>query len=155
MAKDPKGRFAYVINEIVCTVTAFSCDPKSGQLKEEQTLSTLPAGESVKPGYSTAELFVHPTGKFLYGSNRGHDTIVSYAINGKTGRLALIGHTSTQGKIPRSFGIDPTGKWLLAANQDSDSVVVFRIDAKTGHLTPTGQSIEVGAPVAVSFVPPK
>ena len=86
-ALHPKGRFAYVINEIVCTVTAFSCDPKSGRLKEEQTLSTLPAGESVKPGYSTAELFMHPTGKYLYGSNRGHDTIVCYAIDGKTGRL--------------------------------------------------------------------
>ena len=144
----PNGRFAYVINEMVCTVTAFACDPKRGALTEIQTLSTLPVGESVRPGFSTAELFAHPSGKFLYGSNRGHDTIVVYAINGKTGKLTLVEHTSTQGKIPRSFGIDPTGKWLLAANQNSDSVVVFGIDAKTGRLTPTGRTVEVGAPVS-------
>jgi 6-phosphogluconolactonase len=152
-ALHPKGRFAYVINEIVCTVTAFACDPKRGELKELQTISTLPAGESVKPAFSTAELFVHPSGKYLYGSNRGHDTIVSYTIDEKTGQLTLLEHTSTQGKIPRGFGIDPSGSWLLAGNQNSDNVVVFRIDTKTGRLTPTGQSIEVGAPVSVAFVP--
>jgi 6-phosphogluconolactonase len=149
----PRGRFAYVINEIACTVTAFACDPKRGALTEVQTLSTLPAGETVKPGYSTAELYAHPSGKFLYGSNRGHDTIVSYAIDGRTGKLTLLGHASTQGKIPRSFGIDPSGQWLLAGNQNSDTVVVFSIDAKTGRLTPTGQSIDVGAPVSFAFVP--
>jgi 6-phosphogluconolactonase len=148
----PKGRFAYVINEMVCTVTAFACDPKRGALAELQTLSTLPAGETVQPGYSTAELFTHPMGKFLYGSNRGHDTIVAYAIDAKTGRLTLVGHTPTQGKIPRSFGLDPTGRWLLAANQNSDTVVVFSIEPQTGRLTPTGQTVEVGAPVAVEFV---
>ena len=151
----PKGRFAYVISEMVCTVTAFAFDPKRGALTELQTISTLPAGESVKPGYSTAELFAHPSGKFLYGSNRGHDTIVGYAIDGETGKLTLIEHTSTQGKIPRGFGIDPTGKWLLAGNQNSDTVVVFGIAAKTGRLTPTGQTIEVGAPVSIAFVPVK
>jgi len=154
-ALHPKGRFAYVINEMVCTVTAFACDSKRGALTELQTVSTLPAGESVQRGYSTAELYAHPSGKFLYGSNRGHDTIVSYAIDQKTGKLTLIEHTSTQGKIPRSFGIDPTGKWLLAGNQNSDTVVVFGIDAKTGRLTPTGQSIEVGAPVSFAFVQAK
>ena len=154
-ALHPKGRFAYVINEIACTVTAFACDPKRGELKELQTLSTLPAGESVQPAYSTAELFVHPSGKYLYGSNRGHNTIVSYAIDEKTGKLTLIEHTSTQGKIPRGFGIDPSGDWLVAANQNSDNVVVFRLDAKTGRLTPTGQTVEVGAPVSVTFVPPR
>jgi 6-phosphogluconolactonase len=148
----PKGRFAYVINEITCTVTAFACDPKRGALTELQTLSTLPVGETVQPGYSTAELFTHPSGKFLYGSNRGHDTIVTYAIDAKTGRLTLVGHTPTQGKIPRSFGLDPTGRWLLAANQNSDTVVVFSIEPQTGRLTPTGQTVEVGAPVAVEFV---
>jgi 6-phosphogluconolactonase len=148
----PKGRFAYVINEMVCTVTAFTCDSKRGALTEFQTLSTLPSGESVKPGYSTAELFTHPSGKFLYGSNRGHDTIVVYDIDQKSGKLTMVEHVSTQGKIPRSFGIDPAGRWLLAANQNSDSVVVFGIDAKTGRLTPTGQTIEVGAPVSVTFV---
>jgi 6-phosphogluconolactonase len=148
----PGGRFAYVITEMACTVTAFACDPKQGTLTELQAISTLPAGESVKRGYSTAELYAHPSGKFLYGSNRGHDTIVSYSIDQTTGKLTLIEHTSTQGKIPRSFGIDPTGKWLLACNQDSDTVVVFSIDAKTGRLTPTGQTLEVGAPVSFAFV---
>jgi 6-phosphogluconolactonase len=150
-----KGRFAYVINEMNCTVTAFACDPKKGTLTELQTLSTLPAGESVKSGYSTAELYAHPSGKFLYGSNRGHDTIVGYTIDQKTGKLTLIGHTATQGKIPRSFGIDPTGEWLLAGNQNSDTVVVLSIDTRTGRLTPTGQTIEVGAPVSFAFVPAK
>jgi 6-phosphogluconolactonase len=151
----PDGRFAYVINEIVCTVTAFGYDSKRGELKEVQTVSTLPAGESVKAGFSTAELYAHPSGKFLYGSNRGHDTLVGYAIDQKSGKLNLVEHTPTQGKIPRSFGIDPTGLWLLAANQNSDNVVVFRIDSKTGRLTPTGQSVEVGAPVSVAFAAAK
>ncbi len=149
----PKGRFAYVINEISCTVTAFRCDLERGVLQEVQTLSTLPEGETVKSGYSTAELFAHPSGKFLYGSNRGHDTIVVYSMDERTGTLRLVEHASTQGKTPRSFGIDPGGHWLLAANQDSDNVVVFRIDPKSGRLGPTGQTIEVGAPVSVAFVP--
>ena len=148
----PNGRFAYVINEMLCTVTAFSYDSKRGALSEIQTLSTLPEGESVKSGYSTAELFSHPSGKFLYGSNRGHDSIVSYAIDGKSGKLTRVGHTPTQGKIPRSFGIDPGGRWLLAANQNSDNVVVFKIDPSTGQLAAAGGSIEVGAPVSVVFV---
>src|SRR5688572_23436330 len=154
-ALHPRGRFAYVINEMVCTVTAFTCDPKRGELKEIQTLSTLPDGETVKPSFSTAELFVHPSGRFLYGSNRGHDTIVAYEIDSKTGKLTRVENVSTQGKVPRSFGIDSSGKWLLAANQSSDTVVVFGIDSKSGRLMPTGQSIEVGAPVSVTFVPAK
>jgi 6-phosphogluconolactonase len=154
-ALHPNGQFAYVITEMQCTVTAFACDGRRGGLKEIQTISSLPAGESVKPAYSTAELFMHPSGKFLYGSNRGHDTIVVFSIDPRTGRLAIVEHASTQGKIPRSFGIDPSGRWLLAANQNSDNVVVFRIDSSSGRLTPTGQPVEVGAPVAVAFVPAK
>src|SRR5207247_1764841 len=146
------GRFAYVINEIFCTVTAFSYDEPRGELKELQTLSTLPDGETMKPNYSTAEIEVHPSGNFLYGSNRGHNTIVVYAIAKKSGKLTLVQHESTQGKIPRGFSIDPTGQYLLAANQDSNTVVVFRIDSKSGRLQPTGQTIEVGAPVCVKFV---
>ena len=152
IAFHPNGRFAYVINEIACTMTAFSYDAKRGELKELQTLSTLPVGESVLPSYSTAEVLVHPSGKFVYGSNRGHDTIVIFAADPKSGKLTLIGHESTQGKIPRCFGIDPTGAYLLAANMDTHNVAVFRIDPKTGRLTPTGQSIEVGAPVCVQFL---
>ena len=154
-ALHPKGRFAYVINELVCTLTAFARDTKTGALREIQTLSTLPPSEDMKPQFSTAELYVHPSGRFLYGSNRGHDTIVVYAIDPKTGRLTYVENTSTQGKIPRSFGIEPSGDWLLACNQSSDSVVVFRIDEATGRLTPNGKTIEVGAPVSVAFVPVK
>jgi len=154
-ALHPGGEFAYVINEMVCTLTTFRYDAKRGALTEIQTLSTLSPGEDFKPGYSTAELFAHPNGKFLYGSNRGHDTIVVFSVNEKTGELAHVQNASTLGKTPRGFGIDPSGRWLLAGNQNSDNVFVFSIDPKTGRLTPSGQSIEVGAPVSVLFVPAK
>jgi 6-phosphogluconolactonase len=142
-----------VIDEINCTITVFTRDAASGALTSLQAVSTLPVGESVQRGYSTAELEIHPSGKFLYGSNRGHDSIVVYAIDETTGRLTYVEHQPTQGKTPRGFGIDPGGTFLLAANQASDSVIVFRIDAKTGRLTPTGHKIEVGSPVDVKFVP--
>jgi len=147
----PKSTFAYVINELASTVTAFAYDAARGVLKEVQTLTTLPAGFS---GVNhTAEVQVHPSGQFVYGSNRGHDSIAVFKVDGKKGTLTLVEQTPTQGKTPRNFGIDPTGRWLLAANQDTDNVVVFRIDAKTGRLSPTGQVLEVGAPVCVKFVP--
>ncbi|MEP6915937.1 MAG: lactonase family protein [Acidobacteriota bacterium] len=148
------GRFAYVINEINCTVTAFTRDAKSGGLTELQTLSTLPAGETVQRGFSTAEIAVHPSGKFLYGSNRGHDSLVVYTIDERTGRLTYVENQPTQGKTPRGFGIDPTGRYLLALNQGSDSVIVFRIDAQTGRLTAAGHQIEIGSPVDVKFIAP-
>ena len=148
----PKGRFAYVINEMDCTVTAFAYDAQRGELKESQTISTLPQGQAVQPNFSTAEVQVHPSGKFLYGSNRGHDSIVVFKIDEQTGKLSHVENQSTRGKTPRNFGIDPTGRYLLAANQGSDSVVVFRIDARTGRLTPAGDAVEVGAPVCVQFV---
>ena len=153
LAFHPNGRFACVINEMGSTMTAFSYDTARGSLKELQSLSTLPADSTNQN--STAEVEVHPNGKFLYGSNRGHDSIVIYAINEQTGQLTLVEHQSTQGKGPRNFAIDPTGQWLLAANQGTDNVVVFRVDAQTGRLKPTGQTLEVGAPVCVKFVPVK
>jgi 6-phosphogluconolactonase len=149
----PSGRYAYVINELDCTVTGFSFDADRGQLRELQTISTLPEGQKVQSGFSTAEIRVHPSGKFLYGSNRGHDTIVVFALDDTTGKLRYVENRSTQGKIPRNFNIDPNGNFLLAANQDSHDVFVFRIDQQTGRLTPTGSSIEVGSPVCVRFVP--
>ena len=151
IAFHPNEKFAYVINEMNCTMTAFSWDSKRGALKEIHTISTLP-GE-LQRGYSTAEVYVHPSGKFVYGSNRGQDTIAVFACDEKSGRLTPVEHQSTQGKTPRHFGIDPKGKFLLAENQGSDTVVVFRIDAKTGKLTPTGEKIGVGAPVCAVFVP--
>ncbi len=147
----PTGRFAYVINEMTLTVTAFQYDAERGELKEVQTISTLPPG-TVNQGYSTAEVQVHPSGKFLYGSNRGHDTLAIFAIDEATGRLTPVGHQPTGGKTPRNFGIDPTGRFLLAANQDSDTVVAFRVDLQSGRLTPTGAKIEVPKPVCVKML---
>lgn len=153
LAFRPDGKFVYAINELRCTMTALRYDATSGGLAEVQTLSTLPTGESVRQGFSTAEVVAHPGGRFLYGSNRGHDSIAVYAIDAATGRLTLVGHEPTQGKTPRHFAVDPSGRWLLAENQGSDSVVVFRIDAASGRLEPTGQAIEVPAPVCAVFVP--
>lgn len=146
----PTGRYAYVINELRSTVTAFTYQPQRGVLTEAQTISTLPkdfAGDN-----HTAEVQVHPSGKFLYGSNRGHDSIAVFEIDAAKGTLTLVECVSTQGKTPRNFGIDPTGSYLLAANQDSGNVVVFRIDARTGRLSPTGQVLKVASPVCVKFV---
>jgi 6-phosphogluconolactonase len=151
LAFHPSERFAYVISELSSTLTAFACDTKRGVLKELQTVSTLP--EDFKGESTTAEVEVHPSGKFAYGSNRGHDSIAVFTIDQKTGRLTFVERTATQGKIPRNFGIDPTGKFLVAANQATDNLVVFRVDAKTGQLTPTGSAVESPAPICVKFVP--
>ncbi|MBM4040846.1 MAG: lactonase family protein [Planctomycetes bacterium] len=149
----PNGRFAYAINEMGMTVTAFAYDAERGTLKELQTVRTLPEGRETTPADSTAEVVVHPSGKFLYGSNRGHDSIAIFALDPETGKLTPAGHEPTQGKAPRNFAIEPSGTWLLAANQNSASVVVFRIDPKTGALTPAGVKADIPAPVCVRFVP--
>ena len=146
----PNGRFAYVNNEMASTVTAFAWDGRKGRLKELQTLATLPEGFA--GDNSTAELELHPTGRFLYVSNRGHDSIAVFAVDQRDGRLRFVEHQGTQGKTPRSFGIDPSGQFLLAANQGADTIVVFRIDQKTGRLTPAGQRVQVGKPVCVKFI---
>ncbi len=150
----PSGKYAYVINEIDCTVTAFAYDAEKGVLTELQTLSTLPEGEKVEPGYSTAEVQVHPSGKFVYGSNRGHDTITVFAVDKANGKLRQVQNVAIDGKVPRGFGIDPTGKFLLAGGQASDTITVFRIDPQSGKLASTGQKLEVGSPVCVKFVLP-
>ena len=147
----PTGKFAYVINELDLTVTAMTYDPAKGVLKPFQTISTLP-GKAEK-GQSTAEVVVHPSGKWLYGSNRGHNSIAIFAIDEKTGGLTAVGHQGKDIKTPRNFAIDPTGTFLIVANQDGDSLVMFRIDQKTGELTPTDQRVEVPRPVCVRFVP--
>jgi 6-phosphogluconolactonase len=146
----PNGRFAYVINELDSTITAFTYDAARGTLAEAQTVPTLPA--DFKGRSTTAEIAVHANGKFIYGSNRGHDSIAVFAVDALTGKLTCIQHEPTQGKTPRNFALDPTGAFLLAANQDSDNVVVFRLEARSGRLTPAGSSIEVGAPVCVAFL---
>jgi 6-phosphogluconolactonase len=149
LAFHPSGKFAYVINEIHSTVTAMRYDPKQGSLEKVQTLSTLPEG--VKKGNSTAEVQVHPSGKFLYGSNRGHNSIAIFAIDPVTGKLTPLGHQGEGIKIPRNFEIDPTGTYLLVANQADDSVSAFRIDPKTGKLAATGTVVDVPRPVCVKF----
>jgi 6-phosphogluconolactonase len=146
----PGGKFAYVINELDSTLTAFAYDNAKGLLKELQTVSTLPDG--FQGNNSCADVHVHPSGKYIYGSNRGHDSIVAFTIDERTGKLSYLAHESTQGKTPRNFGIDPTGAFLLAANQNSDTVVTFRIDQRTGKLTPTGQVTEVPTPVCLKFI---
>lgn len=150
LAFHPSGKFAYVINEMQSTVTAFAYDAAGGALRSLQTISTLP--EDFTGHNDNAEVQVHPSGKFLYASNRGHDSIAVFAIDRRRGTLTLVENIPTGGKIPRSFAIDPTGSFLLAANQKSDNVVVFRIETRTGHLTPTDQMLEVGAPVCVKFL---
>jgi 6-phosphogluconolactonase len=147
----PEGKFAYAINETVCSMTAFSYDAERGELKELQTVSTLPAGESVKPGYSTAEVVAHRSGRFLYGSNRGHDTIAVFEI-AADGRLKLVQNQPTGGKIPRNFNVDPTGAYLFAANASSDNIVLFKIDANSGRLTETGKVLAAPSPVCLRFV---
>ncbi len=145
----PNQRNAYVINEMLSTLTAYRYDAKTGGFTELDSDKTLPEGSDV--WNSTAHVEVHPSGKFVYGSNRGHDSIVVFSAD-RRGRLTWVENEPTQGKTPRNFGIDPTGRWLLAANQNSDSVVVFRVDPKSGALEPTDQKIQVGSPVCVKFL---
>ena len=131
-----RGDSSYLINELDCTITVFSRDARAGRPERaSDDLDTARRDRPSLPAYSTAEVLVHPSGKFLYGSNRGHDSIVVFAIDERSGRLTHVQHQSTLGSIPRGFGIDPSGAYLLAGNQKSDSVVVFRIDRQSGRLT--------------------
>jgi 6-phosphogluconolactonase len=146
----PNGKFGYVINEMQSTVTAFRYDATDGALHPLRTISTLP--KDFARENSAAEIEVHPSGKFLYASNRGHDSIAVFAIDGNTGALTLIEYVPTKGASPRSFEIAPGGSLLFAANEKSDNIVLFRINEQTGRLTPTGQALEVSQPVCVKFV---
>jgi 6-phosphogluconolactonase len=147
----PNGKFGYVVNEINSTVTAFAYDAHTGALDIIQTVSSLP--EDFKGDSAAAEIAIEPTGKFLYASNRGHDSIAVFAINSKKGALTSVGFVPTLGKTPRNFAIDPTGAYLFAANSGSDNVVEFRIDHSNGLLTPTGRVLEAPAPLCVVFEP--
>ncbi len=143
------GRTAYCVNELDCTLTAFTWDGASGTLAEIGHVSALPG--PFRDGFSGAEIAVHPSGKFVYTSNRGHDSIAVFALDEK-GAPRLVENVSTRGKTPRHFGLDPTGAWLLASNQDSDTIVLFRVDASTGRLTPTGEEVRVPEPVCATFL---
>ncbi len=145
----PGGEYAYANSELTSEVTAFLYHPVDGVLYGIQTVSTLPEG--FEGSSFTAEMQVHPSGRFAYCSNRGHNSIAVFQIDQSTGRLTPVQHQSTEGRVPRNFGIDPSGRFLLAANQETDNVVVFPIDQKTGQLTPTGNSVTVPTPVCVKF----
>ena len=147
----PDGKFAYVVSEMKGTVTVLANDASKGSLHALQTISTLPKDYSGP--IEDAEIEVHPSGKFLYASNRGNgNSIALYSIDDAKGTLTLVEITPTVGKTPRHFEIDPTGTLLFAENSESNNIVVFRIDAKTGRLTPTGQSLDVGSPVCLKFL---
>ncbi len=149
VAIHPTGEWVYVVNELDSTVTTFAREPEAGTLQRQTTVPTLP--EDFDGDSTTAEIRVHPSGKFLYASNRGHDSITVYSLETDPSAPVLVDHTSTEGQVPRNFNLDPTGAYLLAANQGSDTVVVFRINPDTGRLTPTGATADVPRPVCVHF----
>jgi 6-phosphogluconolactonase len=144
----PNARWVFTISEQAATITTFAWNAKSGTLTALGSVPTRPAG--VTTG-STAEIAVHPSGRFVYGSNRGHDSIVVFSVGGD-GALTFVEHESTRGQTPRNFALDPTGRWLIAANQRSNTLAVFAIDQATGALSPIGDLASVGAPVSIIFM---
>jgi 6-phosphogluconolactonase len=151
LAFAPDGKMVYLINELGSSVDVFDYDAARGTLKEIQTLSTLP--ETFKGQNIAAEVQVAPSGGFVYASNRGDDSLVVFKVDPVTGRLTFVERTPAQGKTPRHFALVPGGRWLVAENQDSDNIVVFRVDAETGRLTFTGQTVPLGSPVCIVFLP--
>ncbi len=146
----PNGRWAYVLNELSATIDVCNWDGDAGTLTSIQTINTLPADWD---GHvSTADIHVHPSGKWAYNSNRGHDSITIFAVDATDGTLTLLGHESTRGKTPRNFALSPEGDRLYAANQDSDTIVVFALDQETGLLSATGEVIDAPTPVCLKFV---
>lgn len=143
------GRHAYSINEIASTITTFDYDKATGALKPRQTSSTLPAG--FKGQSTTAEIRVHPNGRFIYGSNRGHDSIAVFSAHPDTGDLTRVEIVPSGGKTPRNFAISPNGKWLVCGHQDSNNLTVFRINQDNGRLEKTSQTANVPAAVCVLF----
>src|SRR5580658_4143054 len=150
LAFAPSGKFAYVLSEMESSVTVFSYQAKTGAMTSQQVISALPADYA--GSNEAAEIAVHPSGRFLYTSNRGHDSIAVFAIDPKKGTLKSLGQVLTGGKTPRHFAIDPTGAYLLAENQESNNIVIFHIDPATGSLTPTGQTVDAPSPVCITFV---
>ncbi len=145
----PTRPYAYVLNELDSTLTTYRFDPDRGGLEPLQVIPTLPPGGSGRN--TTSEIAVAPSGRFVYGSNRGHDSIVIFRVDDATGVLSPVGWEPTQGKTPRFFALDPSGARLYVANQDSDAIVAFRVDETSGTLTPTGEVVKVGSPSAIVF----
>ena len=146
----PNGQLVYAINELNSTITTFSYDRADGHLEALQTVSTLPTGFTGEN--SCADIHLQPNGRFLYGSNRGHNSIAMFAIDSNTGFLEPIGHQSTLGEIPRNFAIDPSGQFLFVANQNSDNIVRFRLNPQTGGLEHLGE-LRIPTPVCIQFAP--
>jgi len=142
------GKFMYVLGELESTVTVFAND--KGAFRSVQNVPMLPTGFSGRN--DAAEIEIHPSGKFLYASNRGHDSIVVFAIDPKQGTLTQVQDIPTGGQEPRHFALDPTGKFLLAENQNTNAIVEFRVDQATGKLTPTGETLSVTSPICISFL---
>jgi 6-phosphogluconolactonase len=145
----PSGPYAYVINELDSTLTTYRFEPAKGVLEPLQVITTLPPSHT--GNNSTAEVWVAPSGRFVYGSNRGHDSIVVFAVDPKIGTLAPVDWQSTSGRTPRYFGFDPTGTHLYAANQNSDTIVIFRVHPDTGRLTATGEVVAAKSPSTIVF----
>ncbi len=143
------GKFLYVINELNSTLSVLELAETSGELLVVQTVSTLPAGW--RGDNSCADLHLHPSGKFLYGSNRGHNSIVAFGIAEGAGTVTLIGHTPTEGDTPRNFALAPSGRFLYVANQNSSNITAFGLDETNGTLTSLGQSFALGTPVCLEF----
>jgi 6-phosphogluconolactonase len=146
----PSGKYAYVINEMACTVTGFRWDARKGTLAEIETVTTLPV--PVQKGFSTAEVVAHPNGRFLYGSNRGHNTIAVFQVNAADGKLTKVENKPTLGEIPRNFAIDPTGQFLIAANQNTGTLVLFRIHPSSGALEQAGGPVKAPWAVCVRYL---
>jgi len=146
----PNGQFAYAINELDNTITPYRWDARSGVLTPLTSVPTLPSGFT--GNNTTAEVRVHPNGNFVYGSNRGHNSIAVFACNPGSGELKPVDHTLSGGKTPRNFALDLTGKFMLVAHQDTNNITVFRVDAQTGKLTSLNQSLEIPKPVCIRFV---
>jgi len=145
----PRQPYAYVINELDSTITTYHFDPDKGALEPLQIVPTPPP--SYTGNNSGAEIAVASSGRFVYGSNRGHDSIAIFAIDQAGGTLTPIGWEPTQGRTPRFFGLDPSGTLLFAANQTSDTVVIFRINQTTGALTATNQIVKVATPTTIAW----
>jgi 6-phosphogluconolactonase len=146
----PNGKFAYVLNELDISVTGYKYDDQAGTLTELQTISALPPELREVPS-SASEIRVHPSGKFLYSANRGHDTIAAFKIDAQSGKLSFIEHESIRGCHPRNFNVDPTGKWLVVAGRDSNTLSGFGIDADTGGLSYAGSVVNTPSPICVEF----
>jgi 6-phosphogluconolactonase len=152
LAFHPNGKYVFVNNELLMTTTSFAYDAEKGTLTEIDTVSTLPEADRGKEGFSTAETVVHPSGKFVYVSNRTHDTIAVYSCDVETGKLTLIQNASAEGQIPRNFNLDPSGKWMIVAHQNSNTAALFKVNQETGKLDFTGKKVKVGGAVCVRFL---